>query len=240
MISHKRAADYAVFRFSIGTLILFLILTLMAMYIYSGGTKFNPSEAGYDFARNFFSDLGRYQTFAGQSNFISMILFSVAAGSAAIGQFLFFLATPTLFTKARGLARTGSFFGLCASLCYLGIALTPADILFVPHYTFVRLAFSLFLPASVFYGMAILRSDHYPGIYAAVFLIFTLILAAYLTLLFFGPGIKTPEGLLIQVVGQKIIVYSQVICMAVQVYGAKTVRWSLNPLFSKEQYGFQS
>ena len=36
----------------------FFVLTIVAMFLYPGGTHLDPSAAHYEFTRNFFSDLG--------------------------------------------------------------------------------------------------------------------------------------------------------------------------------------
>ena len=38
---------------------LFVLLTIAAMFTYPGGTFTDETTVGYDFFRNFFSDLGR-------------------------------------------------------------------------------------------------------------------------------------------------------------------------------------
>ena len=43
---------------------LFIILQIISMISYPGGTFFNPQSEGYSFTRNFLSDLGRTRSFS--------------------------------------------------------------------------------------------------------------------------------------------------------------------------------
>ncbi|OLS12797.1 MAG: hypothetical protein RBG13Loki_3579 [Promethearchaeota archaeon CR_4] len=60
----------------------------------------------------------------------------------------------------------------------------------------------------------------FPKRYAFVFIAFTIILVLYASLMFVGPEIDSPESLVIQTVGQKIVVYAMNISFAIQGYGA--------------------
>ncbi len=74
------------------------------------------------------------------------------------------------------------------------------------------------------YSTAILKSRAYPRAYAFAYFAFAVILALYLVVLFSGPDIETTRGLTIQAVGQKIVVYTGIICMVIQSW--EHTRWS--------------
>ena len=57
---------------------LFVVLTLVAMLVYPGGSHDDPAHAGYSFAHNFFSDLGLRQAHNGQPNPLAGTLFFIA------------------------------------------------------------------------------------------------------------------------------------------------------------------
>ncbi|MDQ2713331.1 MAG: hypothetical protein M3Z08_00285, partial [Chloroflexota bacterium] len=48
-----------IFRLAVAVCLLFLLLTVIAMLLYPGGTMANHHSQGYTFFLNFFSDLGR-------------------------------------------------------------------------------------------------------------------------------------------------------------------------------------
>jgi len=57
---------------------LFIVLNIIAILSYSGGTFHNSLNPGYSFTRNFLSDLGRTVSFSGEVNFLSAQLFNMS------------------------------------------------------------------------------------------------------------------------------------------------------------------
>jgi len=209
----------------------FVLLTVVAMFLYPGGSYSDHDATGYSFWINFFSDLGRTQTFSEHSNTASMSLFITALSLASLTLVAAFVAMPHLFAQngaARKLSVAGSIFGTASAAAYLGVACAPADVNLTVHKVFVQIAFSSFLLVVVLYSAAILRDRDYPNFYAFAYIGFAVILAAYLVLLFGGPHIDTPEGVRIQATGQKIVVYAEIGCMFIQSYGALKVERRLH------------
>jgi hypothetical membrane protein len=57
------------FQFGVFGTLQFLVLTVLAMLVYPGGTIHHPEFEQYNFLYNYFSDLGRTYTFdSGQSH----------------------------------------------------------------------------------------------------------------------------------------------------------------------------
>ena len=83
------------------------------------------------------------------------------------------------------------------------------------HNGFVRAAFGFLLA----YGLSLLilqlRNDWFPA-YTRTNAVYLLLLLAYVGILFFGPGLNTPNGLEFQVAAQKIIVYASVVNLGLQ------------------------
>ena len=201
----------------------FLVLTVIAMQIFPGGTLADSTTAGYSFWRNFFSELGMTVTASGAPNPVGAVIFFTALTGAGMGLILFFLAIPQLFQvqrRLRWLSGLGSFFGVVSGLCFIGVAYTPADLLVTPHYHFVIWAFRTFLLAVLCYLPAIWLRPGYPRVYAGVYLVFAALLATYLWLLTNGPGFETSQGVMVQAAGQKIIVYAAILSMGIQAWGA--------------------
>jgi hypothetical membrane protein len=204
----------------------FVVLTLLAMVVYPGGTVADPTTKGYSFFCNFFSDLGRTVTPRGEPNTASLALFVVALTLAGLGLVLFFLMMPSLFRRphpVRVCSLAGSFFGVVSGLSFAGVAFTPANLVLPVHAIFVQVAFLSFFVATVGYTAAIVLTPDYPRRYLAIFGAFALLLAGYLWLLFFGPELDSPQGLLIQATGQKVIVYAAVVSVGLQALGARQV-----------------
>jgi hypothetical membrane protein len=202
----------------------FVVLTLVAMLAYPGGTVTDPTTTGYSFFRNFFSDLGRTVSPLGMPNTVAAVLFATALALAGLALVLFSAIMPSLLRRppaARVFGLCGSLFGVLAGLSFVGVACTPANLFLPAHKTFVQVAFLCFFVAALGYTVASLLADAYPGRYAAVSALFTGLLAAYVWLLFFGPGLDSPQGLVIQATGQKIIAYAAIVAVLVQAVGAR-------------------
>jgi len=222
-VNHIRAWGQRPFQWVMIGCSQFVMLTLLAMVVYPGGTKFNPQASGYSFFRNFFSELGFTITRGGYPNPVAAPLFFVALTLAGLGLVLFFVTVPQFFWHTYGLrilSILGSVAGVVSGLAYVGIAFTPGNLLPKPHLQFVLLAFRAFLPAVVFYLVAILANPVYPNGYAGIYIVFAILLAAYIGLITRGPDIDTARGVLIQATGQKIIVYVAILTILLESWGA--------------------
>jgi hypothetical protein len=202
----------------------FIVLTLLAMLLYPGGTSANHATHGYRFFYNFLSDLGLTVAYNGQPNWASALLFFVALGLAGSGLVLFFLAFRHFFRAGllqRLLSLIGSVVGVVSGICFVGVAFTPANLLRQEHIRFVMWAFELFPIATFFYIPAMFLNHRYLRRYAWAFVVFWLLLVGYYLLMQYGPPASTSQGLLIQATGQKMIAYASIISILFQSLGAK-------------------
>ena len=207
---------------------LFVVLTFIAMLTYPGGTFTDGTTVGYSFFQNFFSDLGRVTAPNGQSNRASMILFFTAETVVGIGMVFFFVAFREFFKADRTgkwVSLLGTVVGIASGLCFAGVAFFPYDLFFDLHLQLVLWAYRTFLVSVATYAYVIFRQNDYPRRYAWIFVVFTIFLAAYLMLLTYGPGPATPTGMVVQAVGQKIIVYVAVISVMAQAWLAYRFRF---------------
>jgi hypothetical membrane protein len=217
-----------VFQAIIVACLLFVLLTTVAMGVFPGGTSTNLTSQGYSFTQNFFSDLGRVTTRSGADNTLARILFTVGLSLAGLSLAVFFVAFTQFFARplwVRVLSAAGTVLGVTAGICFIGVAFTPADVSGRAHGQFVLWAFRLFLFAALLYlpalfGAAAFGGRRYPRPFALVFIAFALLLAGYLWLLTQGPPARTPEGYVIQVVGQKVIAYASIFSVALMSWGA--------------------
>ena len=197
----------------------FVVLTSLAMLFYPGGTQKNPNSAGYSFALNFFSDLGRTRTLGGHLNPLSSALFTLALSSAGVALALFFAVFAGFFwtnLAARSISLLGAVLGVAAGAAFIGVAFVTADHNSRLHGLFVLTAFRAFFGATLIFALAMLIQSSYPRLGAAIFLLFATCLVAYIALISVGPSPKQPGGLAIQVVGQKLIVYASIFCVGAQ------------------------
>jgi len=193
------------------------------MIVYPGGTFNDPTATSYNFLENYFSDLGRAQTFLGDSNIVSRILFASALAIVAISLMLYFITLPSFFKEskvAKWFIIIGSINGFLSAIAYALIGFLPYDIYGKLHTNMVYVAFSASLLTLIVYIVGIFLEKNYPNAYAWAYVFFTLVLVGYLYILFAGPSSGTDIGKLIQVVGQKVIVYTEIISFALQGLGA--------------------
>ncbi|MEW5718375.1 MAG: DUF998 domain-containing protein, partial [Chloroflexota bacterium] len=200
--------------------------TAGAMLFYPGGTASDPATSGYSFFTNFFSDLGRTQARNGQMNAIAAPLFFLALSLAGASLIAFSLAFAPFFTRTwldRALAWLGALAGIVAGACFIGLAFTPANLDSARHTQFVYAAFEAFTAAAILYSVVLERERRFPKRFAVVFGVFAVLLLSYLGLLFGGPSTKTPQGVLIQATGQKIIVYASIVSVLIQSLAARSI-----------------
>lgn len=197
----------------------FVVLTALSMLFYPGGSQRNPRSDGYSLALNFFSDLGRARALGGAPNLVSSALFTLALTSAGLALAVFFAAFAGFFwtnLMARCFALIGALLGLLAGAAFVGVALIRSDLNSPLHGFYVLVAFRAFFGATLPFAIAILLQKSYPRLGAFLFLAFAGLLLAYIALLTIGPSPKEPNGLEIQVIGQKLIVYASILCVGTQ------------------------
>ena len=120
------------------------------MLHYPGGTHLDPHTDGYRFFDNTFSELGRTEGYQGEAKHVGFVLFLLATSVAGIGLIAFF-ATEAADAKVHGGSRIAAAcatsFGAITGLGFIGIGLTPTDIVRDLHYAFVYTAFISYIPS---------------------------------------------------------------------------------------------
>ncbi|WP_371805185.1 hypothetical protein [Candidatus Lokiarchaeum ossiferum] len=219
--------------------VVFLILTSIAMITFSGGNGSNINFPGYSFLYNFFSDLGMEVGYTGASNMVSSTLFLFATSICGVCMIPYFLTIPSIFSKNevdRKLLITGSFLGIVAALGYIGIGFAPwdkSDLIYDIHMIFIYIAFPSSFLVIICYVIVFLRLEKFPKILSYTYIVLGLILVGFINLLIFGPSTDTETGRLIQVVGQKITIYVEIITFMIQ--GYFTPKFFKNQLISSTQ-----
>jgi len=202
--------------------ITFLVLTTIGMFYFPGGTMLDHNTKGYSFFNNFFSELGRWRTHTGGTNWISFFCFEIALLFHSVAMFVFNLEFLKQ-TKSKELNPSAYYVALfCGSIfpfLLAGIALTPCDLYLPKHMFCVRLGFGLLLPLSFAYTILIRQHHLLPNKYGNVMMIIVVAIAFYLAMIFFGPD---PHKVgYVQQTSQKIIVYSMVFSLLYLSIGTK-------------------
>ena len=205
--------------------IVFLVLQVLGMINYPGGTLWDEITDKYIFTKNYFSDLGRYQAHNGEPNYLSMIFFTLSLILVSVTFVFHYLAILDFFRnelkKYNSLfALIGTIFSFLGAICLIGTALTPADLVLDAHVFFANNIFHSFLITALIYTIVIYRSELIENKYAIGYALFFLSIAFYVLILHFGPSHKESEAALIfQVVSQKMIVLIFVLSVVYQTFG---------------------
>jgi len=202
----------------------FIILNIIAILSYPGGTYIDHTTIGYSFMRNFLSDLGRTLSFSEEVNFLSAQLFNMSlilSGLIFVG---FYLHVRKVFyaNNIRTLAFIGSFFGVLGGFSLAGVGLTPADIYLDLHIICANWLFRFFFVASLCYSVVIFRHYKFENKYAMGYLIFTFSILLYIIIVELGPDPKINQlALSIQVISQKLILFIFMAAIYIQTIGLK-------------------
>ncbi len=157
--------------------VLFLILVFLAMTFYAGGTRDNPALIGYSFWGNTISDSGRIIAWSGLLNTTSMVFLSTALIVYAVSFMPFYIIVSKLFSEGKiekYASKIGCILGVIFSLSYIGIAFTPADVLYTPHMIFVLIGYICAFVMAVFFTIAFFKNKEFSNIYAIIFALFTI------------------------------------------------------------------
>ncbi len=157
--------------------VLFLILVFLAMIFYAGGTRDNPALIGYSFWGNTISDSGRIIAWSGLLNTTSMVFLSTALIVFAVSFMPFYIIVSKLFSEGKiekYASKIGCILGVIFSLSYIGIAFTPADVLYTPHMIFVLIGYICAFVMAVFFTIAFFKNKEFSNIYAIIFALFTI------------------------------------------------------------------
>jgi hypothetical membrane protein len=184
-----------------------LVLAIGAMMRYPGGTPLDATSAGYSLSRNFLSDLGmtvaydRLPNRLGAGLFVlSLLVLVVGLGHAVIAIARRLSSHPA----SRRWARVATVSGFLACVAFTGVAVTPENRTMAMHVAFTQWAWRITpIVAALFAG----ASFQTPGVrarVAIVWLMLAVVLASYAGLLTWGPSLATTNGLVFQVVAQKI------------------------------------
>ncbi|MDF1538467.1 MAG: hypothetical protein P1Q69_06155 [Candidatus Thorarchaeota archaeon] len=201
----------------------FMLLSVIAMMFYTGGSSVDHQSAGYSILYNLLSDLGRTIAYSGESNVVSSLIYNISLLSMGCFLVPFFIAMPKflgLDTDAKWFSVPGSLIGILMAITFIGAALTPADILMDIHFLLGQIAFITGLPLAISYAMAVFASENFPRLYAYLFALFGIIQFIFLMVMFIYLGEGGGEISMIFAIGQKIAVYGLIGCIMVQSYGA--------------------
>jgi hypothetical protein len=203
--------------------ILFIILTISAMFFYPGGSYIDPSSSKYYFHLNYISDIGRTVAMNGIESQISPILFAIATtinGLCGIGYFYgtnsFFKSTPV----DKKISKIVLSLTYVEAILFVSVGFIPCDVYPTGHLLVVTSAFFLLTIAMLLQTILIFRHKSYPKYYAVIFIVSLITIALYILLIYIYNNIYTLRELMIKVIAQKIAIYLLMVVMIIQSMGA--------------------
>ncbi len=203
-------------------MIQFILVSLICMFLYSGGTYMDNSSEGYDFFNNVFSDLGRLVALNGDSNLFSCIIYNssliflgITAIFFCIGMYQI-LETPG---KKNAIEKLGYALGIISAVSFIGVGLTPYDILGTAHGISLRLGFISAIAMFLLLALSILKTKHMPLVYAIIYFICIIAQIIYTLVIFDAFAISETT----EVVIQKIVVYMMFCTFILQANGGYKV-----------------
>ncbi len=182
-------------------------LAFGALTRYPGGTALDRTSAGYSLARNFLSDLGMTVAYDGRFNRLGAELFALSLLVLVVGLGNVVIAIARRLSghrAARLWARFAAALGLLACLAFVGVAVTPENRVMAVHVTFTQWAWRIIPLVAALLAVASFQTPGLRPRVAMVWGMLAILMASYAALLFWGPDFGTTDGLVFQVVAQKI------------------------------------
>ena len=202
---------------------IFVILQIISMTVYPGGTIHDEAAVGYSLSNNFFSDLGIYTAYNGEPNYLSMSLFIISLIFVGITFIFYYMTLPQFYyenTFNYNLSILGTLFSFGGSIGLIGTALTPADLVLDMHVFFANGIFQCFMITALCYTIVIFRSNVFEKKYAWGYGIFFILIALYVGVLEWAPPPRTSQpALVFQVITQKLIVLTFCLSIVYQTFG---------------------
>lgn len=201
--------------------VVFIILTGSAMIAFPGGSLIDKLSIHYNFFENYFSSLGATMTISGKENKISNIFFTIAMSGFGL-VIIYFSKIWRAFdidaNKSVILGYLSKAFLIISGICFIGISFSPWNLYFENHFVFLKLAFISFLLWILLILIFQSGIKKLKKLFA-INIVYSIFLAAYIYILFYGPNFGTIEELKFQVLSQITIFYITVVNLIIQATG---------------------
>ena len=223
---------------------IFVISNAIAMYYYPGGSIFDNEKIGYDFFRNFLSQLGRTKAYITDingnqiSNLVSFRVWSTGMATTGVIFCIYYFCLPSFFENKK-LSIFGSFFAAIAAICFVLTGITPGDVtihafdqqgklinvfsIYKIHVFVANNIFYFAFPSAIIYSYLIYKSNQIKNVYGLGYYTFSVLIFSYILILIYGPSpIESEFAMILQVTSQKIIALSWVLSTLILSIGIKS------------------
>ncbi|MHA1746437.1 MAG: hypothetical protein ACTSWW_10585 [Promethearchaeota archaeon] len=199
-------------------IIQFLVLSILAMIVFPGGTREDASIQGYSLTYNKFSDLGMWESYAGGSNLASFLLFNISLIIVGLSLLPYVIFSAKYFISQelpKYWVMVGEIAGIISCLGFILIGLTPRDLQLDLHHLGEYAAFLAIFIMSLTYMLFIFKDKDYPNKYTIVYAVCVICQLLYLFVVF---NVYVPS-LAFDCITQKLIVYIQLVVFLIQSIG---------------------
>src|SRR5438874_9266194 len=185
-----------IFRIARWGSVLFVVMAGIAIFLYPGGTRRNPSTHGYQFFHQFGSDLGMSRAWNGQSNLLGASLFIVGelALVAAFGALVVGILSIAMSGQSRVLPRAAGAAGIVTVLGFVTTAFTSPDRLPALHVQSAVLAFRAACVASLLVTTVMIRDPRFTRRSAVTAAGMALLLIAFVGVTTWGLALRRTKG----------------------------------------------
>lgn len=211
--------------FLIIAVVLFILVTVLAMILYPGGDYLDNQTTHYSLTRNFFSDLGASRTYSHAPNGASEVLFIISLVLVGVSIILFSFNYWVIYReRKRGLllGRLAVAAAVMSGVAFIGITANPQNINLAGHLLMVQQSF-IFLVIFILLMLALQILNGWPKRWIGMGIVYVALLACYLVLQRLGADISTTGGLMSQAVEQKVFIYVSIIVLGLQAFGMREV-----------------
>ena len=195
--------------------------------LYPGGTFLDESTHGYSFTHNFLSDLGSSVAFNYERNMAGAVLFGFAMllGVFALGACIVAsVRVLSAIAPARPFARLAAAAAVLVCTGYLVVAVSPQDRSTWLHQVFSLTAVHAFPVLTMLLAAATMQDSRFRRRASVGWVVLSLVLAGFLAVGHFGPGVETEHGLTVQVLAQKVMASAVIIVLWLESHEIALVR----------------
>jgi hypothetical protein len=193
----------------------FVVLSVIAMRLYAGGTMLDWHAKGYTFFGNFLSDLGSTRAHSGAPNMPSAVVFAIALTTVGLA-FIGFASTWHAFafgkSRWRAIGIASQWFGTASGTAFIAVALTPVNKNLDAHNTFVIVAFGmLFLYTLSLAAVWVKNGGARSQLIGTIGYLLAAIAYGVAVMMAVHAGVGTRRGIGMLVVSQKVFAYASMV-----------------------------
>jgi hypothetical protein len=186
---------------------LFAAFFVLAMVFYAGGTKYDPTQSGYSFSMNFFSDTGRTIAFSGRPNRLSAAFFAAALVPVNLALLVFHITNARFYRgRFRPWNGVATVSGVISAVAAVFIPIFPENLYPEAHMGATLVFSNLLLVMLIAYAVIIGKDSAFPKGYLGAIIGYVAYLAVYLVVLMGDFGLDNATTLVLQATGQKIAI----------------------------------